>query len=171
MNYRVVALDDAIAKEVRRTMKAPEPWNHPAHLEVATGYGPCRVCLRTTRIDEERRILFTYDPFEDLDPFPLPSPIFIHEDDCQHHPEEDALPEDVTGLPLTFNGYGFGRALHAVERATDPLQVEDIIDRMLERADVDYIHVRNTEAGCYIARVEPLDDRVHRSERAVTTRC
>jgi hypothetical protein len=32
--------------------------------------------------------------------------------------------------------------------------VEPAIDRLLDRADVDYIHVRDTAAGCYDLRIE-----------------
>jgi hypothetical protein len=35
-------------------------------------------------------------------------------------------------------------------------KVDAAIGRLLAREEVGYIHVRNTEAGCYIARVERL---------------
>jgi hypothetical protein len=31
---------------------------------------------------------------------------------------------------------------------------EDAIADLLRRSDVDYIHARNTEAGCYMFRIE-----------------
>ena len=33
-------------------------------------------------------------------------------------------------------------------------EIKPAIARLLGRADVDYLHVRNTEAGCYDLRVE-----------------
>src|SRR6476620_2558880 len=60
--YRVVAVGSPITDVVRRTLKAPG-YGHPAHVEVAAGYGPCRQCLRDFAVGQERRILFTYDPF------------------------------------------------------------------------------------------------------------
>lgn len=49
--------------------------------------------------------------------------------------------------------------LHWQERTTDPREVEATIQRMLGRPDVDYVHVRNTEAGCYILRIEREENR------------
>ena len=41
----------------------------------------------------------------------------------------------------------------ARERVADG-DVDPAIERLLAREEVGYIHVRNTQAGCYIARVE-----------------
>jgi hypothetical protein len=43
--YHVIAVPETLAQEVRETLKAPR-YGHPAHVERATGYGPCRLCLR-----------------------------------------------------------------------------------------------------------------------------
>ena len=48
----------------------------------AAGYGPCRLCLDTFRVGADERLLFTYDPFAGLDPYPAPVPIFVHADGC-----------------------------------------------------------------------------------------
>jgi hypothetical protein len=77
--FRVAAIPTKVADLVRSTMRSPG-YGHPAHAEVATGYGPCRHCLRDFQVGKERRILFTYDPFHGIEPLPLPGPIFIHED-------------------------------------------------------------------------------------------
>ena len=72
-SYRVVAVGDRIANAVRKTRLSPG-YGHPAHAEVATGYGPCRQCLKTFAVGSERRILFTYDPFYGKEKLPLPGP-------------------------------------------------------------------------------------------------
>ena len=150
--YRVVAIPEAVAQAVRATGKSPQ-YGHPAHTEVATGSGPCRQCLRAFVVGSERRILFTYDPFEETDPFPLPGPVFIHEAPCERYPENDGLPEYLRGQRLTLNAYGRGRVLRAQERVADE-SVEPTLEHLLGRPDVDYIHIRSTEAGCYGFRVE-----------------
>ena len=61
--FRVIAMSDALADEVRATRKAPD-YGHPAHAEDANGPWPCRVCLERKAPDPERperRILFTFD--------------------------------------------------------------------------------------------------------------
>jgi hypothetical protein len=152
--YRVIAISDDLARKVRTTLKAPG-YGHPAHVEVASGYGPCRACLRKFREGEEDRILFTYDPFHGLDPYPSPGPVFIHREDCPKYTGE-SFPEELRDLPLTLEAYGPDRWIVAREKVADGAggDVDAAIGRLLAREEVGYIHVRNTEAGCYIARVE-----------------
>lgn len=56
--------------------------------------------------------------------------------------------------PDTFEAYGRGRRLIAVERTASPERVAPAVEALLTRPEVDYLHVRNTEAGCYILRIE-----------------
>jgi hypothetical protein len=152
MAYRIVAIQDDVAETVRQTRKSPR-YGHPAHAEVATGYGPCRQCLRVFEVGAERRILFTYDPFADTDPLPLPGPVFIHESRCLRYREDAGFPEDLRSHALTLNAYGRGRRLRAQEYVSDG-RLEGEIERLLARPDVDFIHVRDTKAGCYDFRIE-----------------
>lgn len=152
MSYRVVAIEEAVADEVRATGRAPG-YGHPAHAEMAAGYGPCRSCLQPFRIGEERRLLFTYDPFRDLESMPLPGPVFVHEDACTRSTPA-RIPDAIRFIPFTLNAYGFGRELRAVVRLPAHGPLDDAIDDLLSRADVDYIHVRNTDAGCFVCRVQ-----------------
>jgi Protein of unknown function (DUF1203) len=156
--YRVIALDPETARKVRETRRAPG-YGHPVHSEVATGYGPCRLCLRDFEIGVDRRLLFTCDPFFRLEPYPWPGPVFIHETECDRHPEDQGFPVDLLAHRLTLAAYGRGRHLRAEERV-EPNEgieggVEAAVARLLARPDVDYVHVRDTEAGCYDFRIEP----------------
>lgn len=149
--FRVVGIPADLASQTRATLKSPQ-YGHPAHVEVAKGYGPCRSCLRTFETGREERILFTYDPFAGLDPYPSPGPIFIHRDECPAW-DAAAFPPALLPLPLTLEGYGQDRWIVARERVADG-EVEAAIGRLFGSLEVHYIHVRNTEAGCFIARVE-----------------
>ena len=150
--YRVMAIGEATAAKVRQTRKAPG-YGHPVHAEVATGYGPCRLCLRDFAVGVERRLLFTLDPFYGVEPFPLPGPVFIHEDACARYPENGGFPEDVREHDVTLSAYARGRVLREEERASGS-GIEPAVARLLARGDVDYLHVRDTEAGCYDFRIE-----------------
>jgi hypothetical protein len=150
--YRVVAVSEALAERVRATRRSPG-YGHPVHEEVATGYGPCRLCLRDFEVGVDRRLLFTLDPFHGLEPFPLPGPVFIHEAGCDRYPEYGGFPADVLSHGLTLEAYGRGRILRDEARATGA-GVENVVACQLARNDVDYVHVRDTEAGCYDFRVE-----------------
>jgi len=156
MRFRTVAIPTRTAEVVRARRTSPG-YGHPAHAEVAAGHGPCRHCLRAFRIGEERRILFTYDPFHGREDLPLPGPVFIHEEPCERHPVDGGFPDDLRAHPLTLNAYARGRRLQAQEYVTDG-RVEERIERLLARREVDYIHVRDTQAGCYdlsVERAEP----------------
>lgn len=151
-SFRVAAIPTKVADLVRSTMRSPG-YGHPAHAELATGYGPCRHCLRDFRVGKERRILFTYDPFHGLEPLPLPGPIFIHEDACERFPDAAGFPADLRSHQLTVVAYGDGRRLVA-EEYVDNGEVEPLITQLLEQDEVKYLHVRDTEAGCYDFRIE-----------------
>lgn len=148
---RFQGIPEAIAAEVRHDMRAPQ-YGHPAHREIAKGYGPCRLCLQTFAIGKEERILFTYQPFGDPGSLPAPGPVFIHADACARY-DALAFPPDFRLLPLVFEAYRTGGRLLAQERV-DSAAHEDALADLFERSGADYVHIRNGEAGCFMARVE-----------------
>jgi len=150
--FRVISIPNALAEEARATRKSPQ-YGHPAHVELATGYGPCRQCLHTFDEGHESRLLFTYNPFEGRDSYPSPGPVFIHEQPCQAYSKDGGFPEDLRRLPLVLEGYGARRWLVTQERVQDG-KVEEAIERVFALPGVEYIHVRNLEAGCFIAQIE-----------------
>jgi hypothetical protein len=148
---RVVAIPTEIAESVRKTMKDPQ-YGFPAHANVARGDAPCRHCLRIISPGMQQT-LFTYDPFAGLETLPLPGPVYVHAETCERYPEDGGFPAALRESPRTLNAYGRGRQLLAQEYVEGG-NVDSTIERLLERADVDYIHVRSTTAGCYTFRVE-----------------
>ena len=161
-SYRVVAVGDRIANAVRKTLRSPG-YDHPAHAEVATGYGPCRQCLRTFAVGNERRILFTYDSFYGKENLPLPGPVFIHENDCERYAEDGGFPVDMLTHRLTLNAYARGRRLVSQRYVSNGV-VEPELQRLLEDRDVAYIHVRDTDAGCYDFCIERTSDEASTTE-------
>jgi hypothetical protein len=154
--YRVMAVEERIGNAVRKTLRSPG-YGHPAHTEVATGYGPCRQCLRTFSVGSDRRILFTFDPFYEKENLPLPGPVFIHERDCERYPEDGGFPVDMLSHRLTLNAYARGRRLVAQSYVSNGV-VEHELTRLLKDRDVAYIHVRDTDAGCYDFCIERTTD-------------
>ncbi|HJR16665.1 MAG TPA: DUF1203 domain-containing protein [Gemmatimonadales bacterium] len=132
-------------------MRSPQ-YGHPAHAELATGYGPCRLCLQTFQEGRDERLLFTYQPFTDPAALPAPGPVFIHHGQCDRY-DGHALPEALRRLPLVIEGYGEAGALLIQHRvASSPF--ETVLERILELEEVRYAHLRNAEAGCFIARID-----------------
>ncbi len=159
--FRVLPIPTSIVAEVRNTLLSPQ-YGHPAHNELATGYGPCRSCFRTFLTGEERRILFTYNPFEGLDEYPSPGPVFVHAEVCDPFDGQE-FPDSLRWLPLTFEAYGEDRWIVARARASG-YRIEEAVETLFERHEVKYVHARNAEAGCFIAHIS----RVH--EEAIVRR-
>jgi hypothetical protein len=150
MGFQVLAISDNIAAQVRDRMASPQ-YGHPAHVEVATGTGPCRSCLRTFEVGQEERILFTYNPFEGLDTYPSPGPVFVHRTVCASFHGE-GFPESLRSLPLILEAYGEDRWILDRARVTDG-EVDEPIEKLLANPGVRYVHMRHAEAGCFIAQV------------------
>jgi hypothetical protein len=151
-NLCMMAIPMRVADLVRTTMKSPG-YGHPAHREIAGGYGPCRFCLRTFRVGHEERLLFTYDPFHGLAPFPLPGSIFIHAEGCKRYELHNTFPEDLRAHALTLIGYGDNRT-GLMKEYVEGSRAEEVAKRLLEDPAIHYLHVRDTKAGCYDFRIE-----------------
>jgi hypothetical protein len=149
--FAVTALPQDVATYVREQDHDPI-WGHPALTQPATGFGPCRLCLRTFREGEEMRTLFTHDTYAGVADFPQPGPVYIHAGDCDRY-DSDEFPPELRALNLTFEGVAAGPRVVALER-TEGEGVDSAIRRLLDLADIDYVNVRNTEAGCFVARVD-----------------
>ena len=117
MAFQVLAISDSMATQGREKLASPQ-YGHPAHVEVATGTGPCRSCLRTFEVGQEERILFTYNPFEGLDAYPSPGLVFVHRTACEPFRGE-GFPETLKSLPLTLEAYGEDRWIVDRVRVTD----------------------------------------------------
>jgi hypothetical protein len=152
-NYRVLAIPSKVAENVRATGKSPG-YGHPAHTELATDYGPCRHCLKTFAVGEDQRTLFTYDPFYGIEEVPLPGPIFIHAEGCERYSEDDGYPPDMLEHAAVLNGYSMGQNLVARVLVEAHDTHENAVNDLLSRSDVDYIEVRDREAGCFDFRIE-----------------
>jgi hypothetical protein len=150
--YRVVALGQGTADWVRTTLCSPG-YGHPAHVETASGHGPCRLCLRTFRQGEEERVLFTYNPFPQEARLPAPGPVFVHKEECARH-EGSGFPHGLLGVALTLEGYDeTGLAVRRLEVSED---ADGSVQEILSTPQVAYAHIRNTAAGCFVGRIERI---------------
>jgi hypothetical protein len=149
--FAVRALPQDVANHVREHGRDPI-WGHPALTQLAAGFGPCRLCLQTFDEGAEERTLFTYDTYAGVAEFPQPGPVYIHADDCPRF-DGDGFPRGLRALELTFEGVAAGPRVVALERTAGD-GVEAAVEHLLALPDVEYVNVRNTRAGCFVARVE-----------------
>jgi hypothetical protein len=151
---RVIAISTEVAESVRETQKDPH-YNFPAYADIAKGEAPCRHCLKIIPAGEQAT-LFTYDAFKDVEKLPLPGPVYIHSKSCKRYPEAGGFPIELKNSPRTLNAYAQGRRLLAQEYVESGT-VDSAVEKLFTRADVEYIHVRSTAAGCYTFRIERHD--------------
>ena len=153
--FSVVAIPTVTANAVRATGRAPG-YGHPAHTELATGFGPCRHCLKIFRVGQEERILFTWDAFSGLESIPLPGPVFIHAEPCERYPEEAGYPAELKAYPVLMSAFAKGQTLVAREMVEAGAEPEAAIRRLLSLPGTRYIEVRNPVAGCFDFHVFPV---------------
>ena len=153
MNFKIVPISEEIGNEVRRTLRSPQ-YGDPVTVSVATGYGPCRTCLQQFDEGRDERILFTYNSFEGIADLPLPGPVFVHKNECGVY-NEIGFPPGLRGLPLLFEAFAGGSDL-VKRKAVDFDDLNGQIERILNNPDVQFINIRNSEAGCFVARVDRI---------------
>ena len=151
-SFRVVAMPTPVADAVRASGKSPK-YGFPVHREVAAGRAPCRHCLRLIEPGKEDLLLFTYDPFQESGAAPLPGPVYLHAESCERHGEHTAIPEQYHGRALTLEAFGEDRRRLGETRVHDH-SADDAAHRLFVDPDVQYVHVRSTDAGCYLFRLE-----------------
>jgi hypothetical protein len=151
-SFHAVAIPTEVADSVRATMKSPK-YGFPAHREVAAGRAPCRHCLQLVKLGEEELFLFTLDAFHGQNVPPSPGPVYIHAKECARYAESAGMPEIYRGRLLTLEAFGSDRKRLAEVRVSDSDE-DKVAEELLANSEVEYIHVRSTEAGCYLFRIE-----------------
>ena len=138
--------------EVKRAMRDVHG-NKPESSRAETNRSICRRCLRRFS-PGDARILFKFCPFRTESVFAEVGPIYVHEGDCE--PAQAPLtryPEEFRGLPLLLRAYSSDDRQVVAELIKDG-DAETIIDRFFADPQVAYIHLRDGEYGCYVARIE-----------------
>ena len=154
MNFTVRGIPQSLADEVRRTRVSPQ-YGHPTLLEVATGTGPCRCCLRPFVPGQEQRLLFTYRPQGEDGSLMAPGPVFIHAEPCEAY-VDDGFPPGLRSLPLAFESRAARSRVLVVLTPATTQAPESCIERLLGEPGAKWLHLRHAEAGCFVARVERL---------------
>lgn len=149
--FRITPLDESLVRRVRASLQDPI-YGRPLSVEPATGYGPCRLCLRTFAPGEPR-ILFLFNAFSPTQEADLAGPVFIHAEHCTPYGESSLFPEALASLPIVFRAYDADRrCLFEVSPKTGGEAAA--LETLLASPSVAVVHIRNAEAKCFIARVE-----------------
>lgn len=154
-SFKIVPLDAALAKRIRETMT--DDSGRSVLEQVATGYGPCRVSLKPFVPGADTRLLFSYSPFTIDNAFNQPGPVFIHKKEVEPYGNVYRFPPEIKAdkinFPLTLIGYSKEQVM-VYSRLVGDADVDELIREIFAaQPDVDYLHARNAEAGCYICKI------------------
>lgn len=152
-DFRVFPIPDLVAQRVRETRV--DEYGHQLSVSVATenDTGPCRSCLTVFR-PGEGRLLFSYAPNQCEHPYNEIGPIYIHEQECRPYTLYDSFPPELrTRRPLVLRFYEKDGSLVGGDLVGER-NVEDVIAKAFEDAQVKYLHARTATVGCFIARIE-----------------
>ena len=134
--------DDALAQRriVRRTVDAPKGF-------------PCRVTLEDAPVGETV-LLMNYEHQSADTPFRASHAIYVREGDHPTRRDVDAIPPALAVRPhislRAFDAEGM-----MVEAEVAPgAGLPPVIERLLERPDVAYLHAHYAGMGCYAARID-----------------
>ena len=156
IQFKIVPLSEEYASKIREAQK--DNFGHEVVEQVATGLGPCRVSLKPFVKGQDIRLLFSHSPFDIDNAFNQPGPVFIHKKDVEAYNDVSRFPPEIKAnpksFPLTLIGYSFDQKMIFTKLVGD-VDVDVLISKIFEKyTDIEYLHARNAEAGCFICKIE-----------------
>lgn len=152
MKFKVVPISNAIATKLKTAMK--DDYGHSlTYTTPNKRMNPCRLCLNDTD-PGQKHILASYSPFVESDnPYVEVGPIYIHEA-CVQYSEVYNFPPDIKKRKyLQVRGYNNKNEMIEAD-LSEGNNVEGMITKIFENQNVEYIHIRHGQTGCYLLRVE-----------------
>ena len=155
-SFKIVPLSESYVEGLKKSQK--DHYGNELVEELATGYGPCRLSLQPFKPGEDIRILFSHSPFEIKNAYVQPGPVFIHKKNIDAYKDvyrfPPAIKADKKHFPLTLIGYNRVQKMVFTQLVGD-LDVDELIEQVFnEQEQVEFLHARNAEAGCFICRIE-----------------
>jgi hypothetical protein len=153
MNYQISGLSAAPFAQFFGLPES-ELAKHGIVRHTATGSPgfPCRVSLRDAD-PGDTLLLLNYEHLDVATPYRSSYAIYVREYAEEAHVAVNEVPEVLRCRLLSLRAFDKqGMLLEAdVVYGRD---VEPLIEHLLGRSDVDYIHVHNAKPGCFAARID-----------------
>jgi hypothetical protein len=86
-------------------------------------------------------------------PYRATHAIFVREGATRAYDEVDVVPEVLRRRLLSLRAYD-AKGMMVDADVVDGAEVDDLIKRLLDNAEVSYIHAHNAKRGCYAGRIE-----------------
>lgn len=158
MSFKIIPLSKEFTTKVLAAKR--DDFGNDVVEQVAAGYGPCRLSLKPFVPGVDRRVLISHSPFTVANAFNQPGPVFFNPAESEYADVDRFPPEikaDTANFPLTLIGYSSDQRMVFAE-LVGTLDVDEMIEQVFaERADIEYLHARNAEAGCFICKIERVD--------------
>jgi hypothetical protein len=159
IQFKIIPLSKEYATKIRTSRK--DDFGHEVIEQIATGSGPCRISLKPFKKGEDRRLLLSHSPFAKDNAFNQPGPVFIHADEVEEYSDIYRFPPEIKAnkksFPLTLIGYNADQQMVYTKLAANDDVDELIVSIFTKHPEVEYLHARNAEAGCYICRIERVE--------------
>jgi hypothetical protein len=140
-----------------------DAYDHLPETMTSDGPGhPCRHCLKNIG-DGEELLVFAYRPFPDLQPYAETGPVFLHKIPCQRYAATEVVPPVLTTSPdFILRGYGDNnRIVYGTGAVTAIGEIPAYAERLLDRPDIAYVHVRSARNNCFQCRIDKEKAPVH----------
>ena len=147
--FRVHAIPAETLDRIRESGR--DDFGNALQPMIAQGRHQLRCCLRHSGVGE-RIALIRYSPFTWDGVYAESGPVFVHVDRCAGYGEPNAFPEAFRGSRRILRAYGPAHSIVDAKIAVGD-GFEPVIAELFAREDVDTIHVRNVEYGCFIASI------------------
>jgi hypothetical protein len=113
------------------------------------GGAPLRCCL-TESLPGQRLALISYRPFPWTGPYAEVGPVFVHAEECAGYQKSSEYPRGFARRRQLLRAYDHSRRISDAIQAKDGEQAGQILGWLLSRPEVDFVHSRNLEWGCYM---------------------
>src|SRR5829696_2469805 len=155
MSFRIVPLSKEYVSEIRAAGR--DDFGNAIEEQIARGYGPCRLSLKPFVPGVDRRILIGHSPFKIANAFNQPGPVFFNASQVDEYNDVHRFPpeikKDKINFPLTLIGYSGDQRMVFSELVGDR-DVDEMIAGVFDgHPDIEYLHARNAEAGCFICKI------------------
>ena len=159
MRFRVVPVSKQYISNLRSAGR--DEFGHEIVEQVAGGYGPCRVSLKPFKPGVDTRMLLSHSPFTIANAFNQPGPIFVNTGEIEEYSDVHRFPPEIKAdkqnFPLSLIGYNVKQEMVFSELVGDQ-DVDSMIERVFaDEPDVEYVHARNAQAGCFICKIERFE--------------
>jgi Protein of unknown function (DUF1203) len=157
-NFKIVPIMEEVANAIRTS--GTDTYGNNILVQVAKGKGPCRQSLLPFKKGVDKRILFSYNPFDKPGLYAESGPVFMSEKPGESYKDIYRFPPEIKAdkesFPLSLIGYNENDMMVFSEQVGNA-DVDEMIEKIFnEMAEVHYLHARNSEACCFICKIERI---------------